>query len=63
VREAAVIVPSEFGERWTRLADLTRAAEEVLRGLDDLGLHQPAAYVAMALDAMRAADPDALPTG
>jgi hypothetical protein len=58
-----VIVPSEFGERWTRLADLTRAAEDVLRGLDDLGLHQAAAYLAMALDAMRAADPDALPTG
>jgi hypothetical protein len=58
-----VIVPSEFGERWTRLADLTHAAEEVLRGLDELGLHQAAAYVAMALDTMRAADPDALPTG
>jgi len=58
-----VIVPSDFGERWTRLADLSRAAEEVLQGLDELGLHQAAAYVAMALDAMRAADPDALPTG
>lgn len=58
-----MIVPSDFGERWTRLADLTRSAEEVLEGLDELCLHQAAAYVAMALDVMRAADPDALPTG
>ena len=61
--EAGVIIPTGFGEHWDRLADLQRAAEQVLDGLDDLGLHQAGAYLSMALDAMRQARPDVLPTG
>lgn len=52
-----------LSEQWDRLADIERSAERVLDGLDDLGLHQAAAYVAMALDSMRQARPDPLPTG
>jgi len=58
-----MIVPSGFGEQWQRLADLERSAEEVLAGLDELGLSQAGAYVAMAIDVMRRARPDPLPTG
>ena len=52
-----------LGPEWDRLAELEQAAGDVLAGLDELGLHQAAAYLAMALDAMRLARPDALPTG
>lgn len=61
--EASVIIPTGFGEHWDRLGDLQRAAEQLLDGLDDLGLHQAGAYLSMALDAMRQARPDVLPTG
>jgi hypothetical protein len=36
-----------------RLTKLYADALEVLRGLDELGLHQAGAYVSMALDALR----------
>ena len=58
-----MINPSGFGEHWDRLADLQRGGEQLLAGLDDLGLHQAAAYLSMALDLMGRAHPDALPTG
>lgn len=57
-----MINQSGFGEHWDRLAGLNRSAEELLAGLDELGLHQAAAYVSMALDAMREARPDMLPS-
>lgn len=60
--ETSVIDQSGFGEHWDRLTDLNRAAEELLAGLDELALHQAAAYVSMALDAMRQARPDKLPS-
>ena len=53
----------EFGEQWHRLAELQRSTQTVLSGLDELGLHQAAAYVSMALDAMRQARPDPLQRG
>lgn len=56
-------MPISFGERLDRLAAIEREAQQVLAGLDDLGQHQAAAYVAMAIDAMRRARPDALLTG
>jgi len=62
VLETFVIEQSGFGEHWDRLADLSRTAEELLAGLDELGLHQAAAYMSMALDAMRQARPDMLPS-
>lgn len=58
-----MIDQSGFGEHWDRLADVQRSAEELLSRLDELGLHQAAAYVSMALDAMRQTSPDPLPTG
>jgi hypothetical protein len=58
-----VIHPLGFGENWDRLAELQRSAQAVLAGLDDLGLHQAAAYVSMALDAMSRSRPDLLRTG
>ena len=57
-----MIVPTGFGEHWQRLGDLHRAAEDVLTGLDELGLHQAGAYLSMALEAMRQALPDPSPT-
>jgi|GEM_PF-4402911 len=54
---------SSFGERPDRLAAVEREAKQVLARLDDLGQHQAAAYVAMAIDIMRRAPPDGLPTG
>ncbi|MDP8994686.1 MAG: hypothetical protein M3N07_06875 [Pseudomonadota bacterium] len=57
-----MINQSGFGEHWDRLTDLNRSAEELLAGLDELGLHQAAAYVSMAIDFMRQARPDRLPT-
>jgi hypothetical protein len=60
--ETSVINQSGFGEQWDRLKDLSRSAEELLDGLDELGLHQAAAYVSMALDFMRQARPDMLPS-
>ena len=57
-----MINQSGFGEHWDRLADLSRSADELLDGLDELGLHQAAAYVSMAIDAMRQARPDMLPS-
>ena len=58
-----MIIPSGFGEHWDRIADLQRSAEQVLSGLDELGLHQAAAYLSMAIEIMGRARPDALPTG
>lgn len=58
-----MIVPTGFGEQWDRLAVLERTAEQILDGLDELALHHAAAYLSMALDLMRQARPDALPTG
>ncbi|HEX8643190.1 MAG TPA: hypothetical protein VF702_04670 [Allosphingosinicella sp.] len=55
--------PSMFGEQWQRLAELQRSTQTVLSDLDELGLHLAAAYVSMALDAMRQARPDLLQTG
>jgi hypothetical protein len=60
--EKRVIEPSGFGEHWDRLADLSRNAEELLAGLDELGMHQAAAYVSMALDFMRQSGPGTLPS-
>jgi len=57
------MIPSGFGKQWDQLADLQREAEQLLAGLDELNLHQAAAYISMALDVMRQARPDALPTG
>ena len=56
-----MIQGADICERWDRLAELQRAAQSLLSGLDELGLHQAAAYVSMALDAMRQARPDLLP--
>lgn len=50
-------------EEWDRLQDLRREAETVLSGLDELGLHQAAAYLSMAIDLMREARLEPLPTG
>jgi hypothetical protein len=63
VLEASVIDQTGFGEHWDRLADVQRSAEELLSRLDELALHQAAAYVSMALDAMREVRPDPLPSG
>lgn len=49
-------------EQWERLAELQRTAQTLLAGLDELGLHQAAAYASMALDAMRQSRPDFLQT-
>lgn len=57
-----MINESGFGEQWDRLAKLHRSAEDLLAGLDELALHQAAAYVSMALDAMRQAHPDMQPS-
>jgi hypothetical protein len=54
--------PLNLGENWERMAELQRAAQTMLSGLDELGLHQAAAYVSMAIDAMRRAPTDRLPT-
>jgi hypothetical protein len=56
-----VINESGFGEQWDRLANLHKSADELLAGLDELALHQAAAYVSMAIDAMRQARPDLQP--
>ena len=50
-------------ENWEELERLYRQAREVLAGLDRLGLYQAGAYLSMALDVIRAARPDPLPTG
>ena len=52
-----------IGEHWDRLAELQRTTQRTLSGLDELGLHQAAAYMSMALDAMRQARPDLLRKG
>ena len=57
-----MINQSGFGEQWDRLKELSRTAEQLLEGLDEIGLHQAAAYVSMALDFMRQARPDMLPS-
>ena len=61
--EVCVISSLNLGGEWDRLAALEHEAGKVLAGLDELGLHQAAAYLAMAIDSMRTARPDALPTG
>lgn len=58
-----LIQPQRLAEHWDRLADLQRKAQTMLAGLDELGLHQAAAYVSMALDIMRRERPDLLTTG
>ena len=58
-----MIEPGGFGEHWDRFADLQLSAERVLAGLDEIGLHQAGAYVAMALDVMRRARPERPPRG
>jgi hypothetical protein len=58
-----VIIATGFGEDWDRLQRLRRDAELLLDGLDELGMHQAAAYVSMALDIMREAGPEQLPQG
>ncbi len=60
---ASMIQSGGFGEHWDRLTDLELSAEQVLAGLDGLGIHQAAAYLSMALDVMRRARPDPLPQG
>lgn len=60
--EASVINQSGFGEHWDRLAAAQRSADELLATMDELGLHQAAAYVSMAIDAMRLVRPDSAPT-
>jgi hypothetical protein len=61
--EAQVVGPSGPGESWERLGEVEWRAQQILCALDELGLHQPAAYVSMALDLMRQARLDLLPTG
>jgi hypothetical protein len=56
-------LPSGFGHHSDRLAELQHATQVLLSGLDEIGLHQAAAYVSMALDVMRQARPDMLRTG
>lgn len=55
--------PSGFGHHLDRLAELQHSTQVLLSGLDEIGLHQAAAYVSMALDVMRQAQPDLLRTG
>jgi hypothetical protein len=61
--EAQVVGPFRPGESWERLGEVEWRAQQILCALDELGLHQPAAYVSMALDLMRQARLDLLPTG
>lgn len=56
-------MPSINDERLDRLMSIQREAQQILAGLDELGLNQAAAYVAMALDAMRRYPREELPTG
>lgn len=58
-----MIIPRGFDGYWDRLADLEREAEQVLAGLDELGLHQAAAYLSMAIELMRQARPGPLRKG
>jgi hypothetical protein len=55
--------PFRPGEHWERLGEVECRAQQILTTLDELGLHQPAAYVSMALDLMRQARLDLLQTG
>lgn len=50
-------------EQWNRLAELQQTALTLLAGLDELGLHQAAAYTSMALDVMRQSRPEFLQRG
>ena len=50
-------------EQSERLAELQRAAQALISGLDELGLNQAAAYASMALDVMRQSRLDPLRTG
>jgi hypothetical protein len=61
--ETSVINPSACGDPWQRLGEIERNVQEILAALDDLGLHQPAAYVSMGLDLMRQARLNLLRTG
>lgn len=49
---------AEAGEREQSLLRLHGQCRELLAGLDDLGLHQAAAHVSMALDVMRRSFPE-----
>ena len=55
-------------EQSDRLAELQRSAQELLAGLDELGLSLAAAYTSMALDVMGQSgcdlqDPEPVPNG
>jgi hypothetical protein len=61
--EARLVGTVRPGDDWERLGEVELRAQQILAALDELGLHQPAAYVSMALDLMRQARLDLLQTG
>ena len=60
--ETKLVTPTLVDDDRHELAAVQQSAELVLDRLDALGEHQAAAFVSMALDAMRRARPDSLPT-
>jgi hypothetical protein len=58
-----MLQPSGSGQPRDRLGELQHSAQALLAGLDEIGLHQAAAYVSMAMDVMRQSRPDLLKTG
>lgn len=50
--------PPEPEQAWTALETLHRRALELLDEMDRLGLYEPGAYLAMAIDAIRRRHPD-----
>ena len=57
-----MLIPVSSSSDADRLRELERAAMRLLAGLDELGQHQAAAYVAMGIDTMRRARQGPLPT-
>jgi hypothetical protein len=53
----AGIDKSDLEDSWNELDRLYRQAQEVLAGLDRLGLYQAGAHLSMALEAMRQRHP------
>jgi hypothetical protein len=53
----AGIEKSDLEDSWNELDRLYRQAQDVLAGLDRLGLYQAGAHLSMALEAMRQRHP------
>ena len=53
----AAIEKSDLEDSWDELDRLYRQAQDVLAGLDRLGLYQAGAHLSMALEAMRQRHP------